>query len=53
MILDVKAEWVIVGHSERRNVLQETDEVIHSPTNTAPINGERISIKTSHLLYKI
>ena len=27
MILDVGVEWVILGHSERRNVFGETDEV--------------------------
>ncbi|KAI6653189.1 Triose phosphate isomerase [Oopsacas minuta] len=28
MILDVKATYVILGHSERRNVFQETDQLI-------------------------
>lgn len=28
MIKDVGAEWVILGHSERRNVFGETDKVI-------------------------
>lgn len=27
MIKDVGAEWVILGHSERRNVFGETDHV--------------------------
>ena len=27
MIKDVGAEWVILGHSERRNVFGETDAV--------------------------
>lgn len=27
MIKDVGAEWVILGHSERRNVFNETDAV--------------------------
>lgn len=27
MVKDVGAEWVILGHSERRNVFGESDEV--------------------------
>ena len=27
MIADVGCEWVILGHSERRNLFGETDEV--------------------------
>ncbi len=27
MLKDVGVEWVILGHSERRNVFGETDEV--------------------------
>lgn len=28
MILDVGGEWVILGHSERRNIFGENDNVI-------------------------
>jgi len=27
MIKDIGCEWVILGHSERRNIFEETDEV--------------------------
>ena len=27
MIKDIGCEWVILGHSERRNIFKETDEV--------------------------
>ena len=30
MIKDVGCEWVILGHSERRNIFKEPDEVRHS-----------------------
>lgn len=30
MVKDVGAEWVILGHSERRNVFGESDEVYNS-----------------------
>ena len=28
MLLDIGCKWVILGHSERRNVFGETDQVI-------------------------
>ena len=28
MLVDVGCQWVILGHSERRNVFGETDEVV-------------------------
>lgn len=27
MVMDIGCSWVILGHSERRNVFGETDEV--------------------------
>ncbi|KAK9470719.1 Triosephosphate isomerase [Dipodascopsis tothii] len=38
-ILDVGAKWVILGHSERRTILKETDEFIASKTDVALANG--------------
>ena len=34
MIKDVGCEWVILGHSERRNVFGESDQVMLSPKFT-------------------
>jgi triosephosphate isomerase len=35
MLLDVGCEWVILGHSERRHVLGETDELINRKVTAA------------------
>ena len=48
MILDCGCKWVILGHSERRNVFGETDELIgekvgfalQSGLNVIPCIGE-------------
>ena len=37
MLLDINCQWVILGHSERRNVFNETDQVLtqtHTHTHT-------------------
>ncbi|KAG8223978.1 hypothetical protein J437_LFUL005591, partial [Ladona fulva] len=39
MILDVGADWVILGHSERRNVFGETDELIAEKVKFALESG--------------
>ncbi len=36
---DIGLEWVILGHSERRTILRETDDVIVSKTKLALENG--------------
>jgi triosephosphate isomerase len=33
---DAKIDWAIIGHSERRVILKETDEVRHSLESTLP-----------------
>ena len=30
MLLDIGCRWVILGHSERRNIFKETDEVSYT-----------------------
>lgn len=39
---DVGAEWVILGHSERRHILKETDESISSKAKYAIDNGLKV-----------
>ena len=34
MIKDTGCEWVILGHSERRNIFKETDEVSKEISNS-------------------
>ena len=34
MLLDIGCKWVILGHSERRNVFGETDQVMAYLTRT-------------------
>ncbi len=36
---DAGLEWVILGHSERRTILKETDDLIVSKTKIALDNG--------------
>jgi triosephosphate isomerase len=43
MIKDIGCEWVILGHSERRNVFEESDQVI-------VIDNFRPQIKNNGLL---
>lgn len=39
MLADVGASWVLTGHSERRHVLQESDELVGRKTAFALANG--------------
>lgn len=39
MLLDVGCRWVILGHSERRQILGESDELISRKTNAAIARG--------------
>ena len=64
MILDCGCKWVILGHSERRNVFGETDELIEekvgfaleSGLNVIPCIGElleeREAGKTTEVCFK-
>ena len=64
MILDCGCKWVILGHSERRNVFGETDELIgekvgfalQSGLNVIPCIGElleeREAGKTTEVCFK-
>merc|ERR1712098_580818 len=42
MILDCGAQWVILGHSERRNVFGETDELIGEKVGFALESGLKV-----------
>ena len=37
MLKDLKIDWVILGHSERRHVFNESDELIGQKVNQIPI----------------
>ena len=39
MLLDVGCRYVILGHSERRHILGETDEMVHKKTRAAVTAG--------------
>ncbi|HID24707.1 MAG TPA: triosephosphate isomerase, partial [Planctomycetaceae bacterium] len=39
MLLDVGCRWVIVGHSERRHVLGESDELLNKKVKAALAKG--------------
>ena len=64
MLLDQKCEWVILGHSERRHVFAETDELIHQKFIQAQKKGlkpilcigetitEREANQTREILYR-
>lgn len=39
MLVDVGCDYVIIGHSERRQFFYETDEVVNKKTKTAVKNG--------------
>lgn len=41
-IKDVGAEWVILGHSERRTYFNETDEIVAEKTKFALDNGVKV-----------
>lgn len=42
MILDNKCEWVIIGHSERRQIFGETDQMIAEKVNYALSVGLKV-----------
>ena len=39
---DLGLEWVILGHSERRTIIRETDDLIVSKTKLALENGLKV-----------
>ncbi|HEY2250745.1 MAG TPA: triose-phosphate isomerase [Planctomycetaceae bacterium] len=39
MLVDLRCRWVIIGHSERRQILGETDEIISKKTLAALAKG--------------
>ncbi|ODQ65763.1 Triosephosphate isomerase [Nadsonia fulvescens var. elongata DSM 6958] len=41
-IKDVGADWVIIGHSERRTIIKESDELIADKTKYALDNGLKV-----------
>ncbi|KAK9477557.1 Triosephosphate isomerase [Lipomyces japonicus] len=49
-IKDVGAKWVILGHSERRTILNETDEFVASKTKFALDNGLGVILCIGELL---
>lgn len=42
MLKDVGANWVILGHSERRDIFGETDEIIAEKCRFALDNGLKV-----------
>ncbi len=42
MLVDVGCTWVILGHSERRAILGETDDLIAKKTATALAGGLKV-----------
>ena len=43
MIQDCGASWVIIGHSERRNVFNETDDLIGEKVGFAIKSGLKVN----------
>ena len=50
MLADVGCQYVIIGHSERRHVLGETDEVINRKVKTALAAGLKVVLCVGELL---
>ena len=50
MLKDVGCEWVILGHSERRHVLGECDELINKKTKKALESGLQVMLCCGELL---
>lgn len=50
MLKDVGCEYVIIGHSERRHVIGETDEVINKKVRNTLKNGLRVILCVGELL---
>lgn len=44
MIKDLGCEWVILGHSERRNVFGEADQLISEKIGFALSEGLKVSV---------
>ncbi len=44
MLVDAGCEWVIIGHSERRNILHETDEMVRKKIDAALAEGLRVIV---------
>ena len=42
MIKDIGCDWVIIGHSERRQIFNETDEIIAEKTAHALAEGLKV-----------
>lgn len=42
MLKDSSCNWVIIGHSERRNIMGEDDEIIRKKVNTALDSGLKV-----------
>jgi len=53
MLLDNGIPWVILGHSERRNVFSETDELIAEKVAHALETGLKVNIKINYILLNI
>ncbi len=50
MLKDVGCEYVIIGHSERRHIIKETDEVINKKVKAALKNGLKVILCVGELL---
>ena len=50
MLLDVGCQWVIIGHSERRQFFGDTDEVIHKKVLAALERGLKVIFCLGELL---
>ena len=50
MIKDVGCEWVILGHSERRHVLGESDALIGEKVKFCLENGLKVLLKYDILM---
>ena len=53
MLLDNGIPWVILGHSERRNVFDETNELIAEKVAHALETGLKVNIKINYILLNI
>lgn len=50
MLKDVGCEYVIVGHSERRHIIKETDEIINKKVKSALKHGLKVILCVGELL---
>ena len=53
MIKDVGCEWVVLGHSERRHVLGESDALVGEKVKFCLENGLKVSKLSSELNYSL